>query len=150
MFTYSFRDLDSFDEGFELSFLNNENGGGTWIPLWFFSAIESTVRTVHDINLGSITDDGLLTLRGYPMNFTVSENLNETSVKLCGPGIFNNQTDKGLFNWRFRWLQTVANDPMNSIDEDDAIYIYNVSIMVNDTQELNNIILFQDYFSELR
>ena len=139
MFTYSFRNLDSFDEGFELSFRNNENGGGTWIPLWFFSAIESTVRTVHDINLGSITDDGLLTLRGYPVNFTVSENLSEINIKLCGPGVF---TDKGLSNWRFRWLQTVANDPMNSIDEDDAFYIYNVSIMLNDTQEL-----FQDNFS---
>ena len=144
MFTYIFRNLDSFDEGFELSFRNNENGGGTWIPLWFFSAIESTVRTVHDINLGSITDDGLLTLRGYPVNSTVSKNLSKTNIKLCGSGVFDNQTDKGLFNWQFRWLQTVANDPMNSMDEDDVIYIYNVSIIVNDTQQL---LLFQDHFS---
>ena len=140
MFAYTLRNLDSFDDGFELSFRNNENGGGTWIPLWFFSAIETTVRTVHDISLGSITDDGLLTLRGYPVNFTVSENLSEANIKLCGPGVFNNQTDKGLFNWRFRWLQTVAND----MDEDDVIYIYNVSITVNDTQQL---LLFQDHFS---
>ena len=76
------------------------------------------------------------------MNYTVSDNLSETNIKLCGPGVFNSQTAKGLFNWRFRWLQTVANDPLSSIDEDDVFYIYNVSIVVNDTQEL-----FQDYFS---
>ena len=144
MFTYTFRNLNSFDEGFELSFRNNENGGGGWIPLWFFSAIESSVRTTHNISLGNITDDGLLKLRGYPMNFTVSEN-NKADIKLCGPGVFNNQTAKGLLNWRFRWLQTAANDPTNSIDEDDAIYIYNVSIVLNDTQEVN--VLFQDNFS---
>ena len=141
MFTYTFRNLDSFDEGFELSFLNNENGAGRWIPLWFFSAAETSNRTTHNINLGSVTDDEVLTLRGYDINFTVSENLSETYIKLCGPGVFNNQTDKGLFNWRFRLLQTVANNSMNSVDE-DVIYIYNVSIVVNDTQEL-----FQDYFS---
>ena len=109
--------------------------------MWFFSPIDTSNRTTHNISLGSITDDGLLKLRGYPVKFTVSEN-DEAAIELCGPGVFNNQTDKGLFNWRFRWLQTAANDPMNSIDEDDAFYIYNVSITVNDTQEL-----FQDYFS---
>ena len=112
--------------------------------MWFFSAIETSNRTTHNISLGSITDDGLLTLRGYPVNYTVSENLSETNIKLCGPGVFNNQAAKGLFNWQFRWLQTVANDSMNSMDEDDVIYIYNVSIMVNDTQQL---LLFQDDFS---
>ena len=110
--------------------------------MWFFSAINTSNRTTHNISLGSITDDGLLTLRGYPVNYTVSENLSKTNIKLCGPGVFNDQSAKGLFNWRFRWLQTAANDPLSSVDEDDVFYIYNVSIVVNDTQEL-----FQDYFS---
>ncbi len=118
------------------------NGRGRWLPLWFYS--QSTVRTPHDIDLGYIRDERLLSLRGYPVNFTISENYSETNIKLCGPGVFNNQTAKRLFNWRFRWLQTVANDPMNGADEDDTIYIYNVSITVNDTQEM---MLFQDYFS---
>ena len=144
MFAYIFRSLDSFDEGLELSFQSDTNGRGRWIPLWFFSAQQSTVRTVHDIDLGDIMDEGLLSLRGYAVNFTVSENYSEANIKICGPGVFNDQSAKGLFNWRFRWLQTVANDPMDGIDEDDAIYIYNVSIMVNDTQQL---LLFQDHFS---
>ena len=144
MFAYIFRSLDSFDEGLELSFQSDTNGRGRWIPLWFFSAQQSTVRTVHDIDLGDIMDEGLLSLRGYPVNFTVSENYSEANIKICGPGVFNNPSDKGLFDWRFRWLQTVANDPMDGIDEDNAIYIYNVSIMVNDTQQL---LLFQDHFS---
>jgi hypothetical protein len=119
------------------------NGRGRWIPLWFYS--QSTVRTPHDIDLGDIRDERLLSLRGYPVNFTISENYSETNIKLCGPGLFNNQTAKGLLNWRFRWLQSVANDPTSGVDEDDTIYIYNVSIiMVNNTQEM---ILFQDYFS---
>ena len=139
MFTYIFRSLDSFDEGLELSFQNNMNGRGNWIPLWFFSAAQH--RTVHDIDLGNITDEGVLRLRGYPVNFTASENYSEVSIKLCGPSVFNDQSAKGLFNWRFRWLQTVANDPMNDIAEDDAIYIYNVSITVNE------LLLFQDHFS---
>ena len=145
-FTYIFRSLDSFDEGFELSFRDDMNGGGRWIPLWFFSAHESTSRTVHNINLGDITDDGLLSLRGYTVNYTVSENnTNEANIKLCGPRVFNEQVDKGLFNWRFRWLQTVANSLIIDKDEDDVIYIYNVSInVVNDTR----VPLFQDEFSE--
>ena len=144
VFVYIFRSLDSFDEGLELSFQNNMNGRERWIPLWFFSAQQS--RTVHDIDLGGIIDERLLSLRGYPVNFTLSENYStsEANIKICGPGVFNDQSAKGLFNWRFRWLQTVANDPMDGIDEDDAIYIYNVSIMVNDTQQL---LLFQDHFS---
>ena len=147
MFTYIFRSLDSFDEGLELSFQNDMIGRGKWIPLWFFSATQqSIVRTIHDINLGDIMDEGLLSLRGYPVNFTVSENYStsEANIKICGPGVFNDQSAKGLFNWRFRWLQTVANDSMGGIDEDDAIYIYNISITVNDTQQL---LLFQDHFS---
>ena len=143
MFTYIFRSLDSFDEGLELSFQNDTNGRESWIPLWFFSAAQ--YRTVHGIDLGDITDEGLLRLRGYPVNFTLSENYSEANIKICGPGVFNDQSAKGLFNWRFRWLQTVANDPMDGIDEDDAIYIYNVSITVNDTQQLQQ--LFQDQFS---
>ena len=142
MFAYIFKSLDSFDEGLELSFQSDINGRGSWIPLWFFSATQH--RTVHDIDLGDIMDEGFLRLRGYPVNITASENYSEASIKLCGPRVFNKQSAKGLFNWRFRWLQTVANDPMSGIDEDDAIYIYNVSITVNDTQQLQ---LFQDQFS---
>ena len=145
MFTYFFRSLDSFDEGFELSFLNGRNGGGRWIPLWFFSAHESAIRTVHDISLGDIADERLLDLRGYTVNFTVS-NESEANVKICGSGVFDQQAIKGLFNWRFRWLQTVANDYMNNEYEDDAIYIYNVSVtMVNGTQQA--VLLFHDDFS---
>ena len=146
-FTYIFRSLDSFDEGVELSFRDGMNGGGRWIPLWFFSAHESTNKTstVHDINLGDITDDGLLNLRGYTVNYTVSEkNINEANIKLCGPRVFNEQVDKGLFNWRFRWLQTVANSSINDKDEDDVVYIYNVSITVNGTR----VPLLQDDFPE--
>ena len=143
MFTYIFRSLDSFDEGFELSFQNGRNGGGRWIPLWFFSAHES--RTVHDISLGDITDEGLLALRGYTVNFTVSKQ-SEANIKICGPEAFDQQAVTGLFNWRFRWLQTVGNDYMNNEDEDDVIYIYNVSItMVNGTQQA--ALLFHDDFS---
>ena len=61
----------------------------------FFSAIATSNRTTHNISLGSIIDDGLLTLRGYPMNYTVSENLSQMNIKICGPGVFNNQTAKG-------------------------------------------------------
>ena len=146
MFTYNFRSLDSFDEGFELSFSDNMFGAEVWIPLWFFSAYES--RTVHDISVGDITDERLLKLRGYTVNFTVSENyISEANIKLCGSRVFDEQqVAKRLFNWRFRWLQTVANDYMNSMEEDDVIYIYNVSItMVNDTQR---VLLFEDDFSE--
>ena len=146
MFTYNFRSLDSFDEGFELSFSDNMFGAEVWIPLWFFSAHES--RTVHDISLGNITDERLLNLRGYTINFTASENNNISvaNIKLCGSRVFGEQEAKGLFNWRFRWLQTVANDYMTSMDEDDVIYIYNVSItVVNDTQQVP---LFEDDFSE--
>lgn len=145
MFTYIFRSLNSsFDEGFELSFRNNRNGGGEWIPLWFFSANEPSDRTIHDISLGNITDDGLLILRGYPVNITsVPENSEENfNIRLCGLRVFNNQTAKGLFNWRFRWLQTVAN---NYTDDIDIIHIYNVSVtVVNSTDQL---LLFQDDFS---
>ena len=126
------------------------NGGGRWIPLWFFSANES--RTVYDIiSLGDITEEMLLTLRGHTVNFTVHES-EALNVKICGPKVFDQQAVKGLFNWRFRWLQTVANDYvyMNDEDGDDVIYIYNVSItIVNGTQEdLVGHMLFQDDFSE--
>ena len=144
MFMYMFRNLDSFDEGFELSFRNNVHGDGEWIPLWFFSAIESSIRTTHNINLGSITDDGLLKLRGYPVNFTISENYSETNIKICGPGVFNDQSAKGLFNWRFRWLQTAVTDPINK-DDAAAVYIYSVSITVN--HDTNQVLLFHDSFS---
>ena len=145
MFTYIFRSLNSFDEGFELSFRNGMNGGGRWIPLWFFSA--DKLRTVHDISLGDIIDERLLILRGYTVNFTVSKQ-SEANIKICGPEVFDQQAVKGLFNWRFRWLQTVANDYMNDEDEDDVIYIYNVSItIVNGTQQ-DLVPLFQDDFSE--
>ena len=145
VFKYDFGSLDSFDEGFEVSFRNHKNGGGRWIPLWFFSAHESTNRTVHNISLGDIiTDDGLLTLRGYTVNFTISENnLTEANIKLCGPGVFDDQAAKGLFNWQFRWLQTVVNDSMSDENEDDVIYIYNVSITV-----VNNTQIFHDDFSK--
>ena len=143
-FAYIFRTLDSFDEGFELSFRNGMNGGGTWIPLWYFSAHESTNRTVHNISLqpGDITDDGLLNLRGYTINYSISENnISEAEIRLCGPRVFNEQAAEGLFNWRFRWLQMVAKSSMN---DKDVIYIYNVSItVVNDTQ----LPLFHDDFS---
>ena len=139
-----FRNLDSFDEGFELSFLNNENGRGRWIPLWFFSAINTSNRTTHNISLGSITDDGLLKLRGYPVNFTISENYSETNIKICGPGVFNDQSAKGAFNWRLRWLQTVVIDPINK-DDAAAVYIYSVSITVN--HDTNQVLLFHDSFS---
>ena len=96
------------------------------------------------ISLGSITDDGLLKLRGYPVNFTISENYSETNIKICGPGVFNDQSAKGAFNWRLRWLQTVVIDPINK-DDAAAVYIYSVSITVN--HDTNQVLLFHDSFS---
>ena len=143
VFTYNFGSLDSFDEGFELSLRNHMNGAERWIPLWFFSVHEP--RTVHDISLGDITDEGLLNLQGYAINFTASENNNISvaNIKLCGPMVFGKQEAKGLFNWQFRWLQTVANGSYVN-----NIYIYNISItVVNDTQQVP-LLLFQDDFSK--
>ena len=144
MFTYIFRSLDSFDEGLEVAFRNHRNGGGTWIPLWFFSARDPAVRSTHDISLGDITDSGLLNLRGYPVNFTVAENesKSEANIRICGPPVFD---EDRLFNWRFRWLQTAAGDDLNDTDG-DVIQIYNISItMVNGTDPVQ---LFQDDFSD--
>ena len=118
------------------------NGRGSWIPLWFFSAEES--RTVHDIRLGSIMGKRLQ-LRGYPVNFTVS-NESIANIRICGAEVFDEEAVKGLFNWRFRWLQTVANDYMNDEDEDDIVYIYNISIIT--VANGTHVQLFQDDFSE--
>lgn len=112
----------------------------------FFSAKESSVRMTQDIYLGDFTGDGLLTLRGYPVNFTVSET-SWADIKLCGPGVFDQQADRGLFNWRFRWIQTaVANGSTNNDDAmNDVIHVYNVSItLVNGTE---NSTFFRDDFS---
>ena len=147
MFTYIFRSLDSFDEGLEVAFQNSMNGRGTWIPLWFFSARDPAVRSIHDISLGNITDSGLLNIRGYPVNFTVAENgsKGEANIRICGPLVFDEEADRGLFNWRFRWLQTAAGDGLSDTDG-DVIQVYNVSItMVNGTDPVQ---LFQDDFSD--
>ena len=120
------------------------NGVGRWIPLWFFSAAHEESRTIHDINLGGIMS-GRLQLRGYHVNFTVS-NESTANIRICGPKVFDEQAAKGLFNWRFRWLQTVANDYMNDEDEDDIVYIYNISIIT--VANGTHVQLFQDDFSE--
>ena len=133
-FTYDLISLDSFDEGLEMSFSYlNSNRRGAWIPIWYYSSHEPedkgrSVDHEDTITLGNITD-GQITLRGYTVNFTVAENMtdNEAMIRLCGANVFGRDTEDKLFKWRFRWLQTAAQDDSNDTDG-DVIRIYNIHI----------------------
>lgn len=136
--------LDNFDEGLELAFYN-QNKTKEWIPIWFFSAHEPTVRTARDISLGDITN-GLLTLRGHHVNFSIekSDSENEAHIQICGSDVFSEVTEDRLFKWQFRWQQTAAVDGENDTDG-DVIHVDNVKInIVEDGRK--NLMLFEDDF----
>ena len=111
------------------------NLNGDWIPIWFYSEHNETIRS-QEISLGDI-NDGQLTIRGYPVNFTVAESQsnNEAIIQLCGSNVFGEETEDELFQWRFRWLQTALRDGDN---DTDAITIDSITIDVfmNDSQEI--------------
>ena len=149
-FTYEFMDLDNFDEGLEVAFCNL-NGQREWIPIWFYSQYNLSVRSMQDISLGKNINSGYLTLRGYYVNYTVvksdpNSTQNEANIRLCGSNVFSNETHEELFNWQFRWQQSVAMDDENDTDG-DIIHIDNVKIaVVNETSDKRPIMLFEDDF----
>lgn len=138
-------DLDNFDEGLEVAFYNL-NGRREWIPIWFYSQHNHSTRSMQDISLGEITDSGYLILRGHHVNYTVadSDSLNTVNIQLCGSNVFSDEAREGLFNWQFRWQQTVAVDGENDTDG-DIIHIDNIKIaVVNETCDQGPIVLFED------
>ena len=139
-FTYDFVDLDSFDEGLEVSF---RQLNGNWIPIGFYSEHNSTNRN-HEISLGDI-NDGQLTIRGYPVTFTVAESQsnNEAIIRLCGENVFGPETEDELFQWRFRWLQTALKDDN---DDTDVIHIDNITIDVFKSDRPEMLTLFEADF----
>ena len=147
-------DLDNFDEGLEVAFYNL-NRGREWIPIWFYSQYNHSVRSVQNISLGEIINSRYLALRGHNVRYTVAQNdsnstQNIANIRLCGPNVFSVEAHAGFFNWQFRWQQTVAVDDENDTDG-DIIHINNVTIVVvNKTNEQRLTIFEDDLQNDLR
>ena len=87
----------------------------------------------------------MLNLRGYSARFSqTADSEGQATIQICGSEVFRETADE-LFNWRFKWLQTVANDDVNDTDK-DVIRIDNITItIVNGTDQLP---LLEDDFGE--
>ena len=141
-FTYNLINLDNFDEGLELAFYNQK--GGEWIPIQFYSAHDTSIRTDKNIGLSDISQRNHLTLRGHLVNFSIANDTwNKAEIRICGPGVFTEETEDNLFYWQFRWLQTAAVDDDNDTDG-DVILIDDVNITVTVVNGTGQFQLFED------
>ena len=135
--------LESFDEGVEFGF-QNLNHGVEWIPLAFYSFQRPHIRD-DEIKLGPelMPNDNIAIIRGYNVFiYLVGGTIaHRAELKLCGNEILG--SDASL---KFRWLQTVVS---SSAANADPVYLDNVTISINSTQQLQyNIVLFKDDFND--
>ena len=130
--------LNTFDEGVEFSF-QNLNGSGEWIPLVFYST--RTNPRGNSNNFGDLlSENTLINIRGYNVNYTMLDNNASVEVELniCGEEIGRSD---GLLNWvRFRWLQTVE---QARAQNRDRVLLDNIQISAHSTQQH---MIFSDSF----
>ena len=127
--------MDDFDEGVELAIRSLQNDD-QWIPLKFYTLtrhIEPNLRrTSEDINIGAVTTNSMLSLRGYQVG------INDISGSFRAPtNVTEYICDERFFQEgvQFRWLQTVfrqrPEDSNEAMSLTDLWLIDNVMIAVH-------------------
>ena len=132
--------LDSFDEGVEFGF-RNQNHGREWIPLTFYS-FQWPHRRDDDIRIGPelMFSDTIAAIRGYSV-IIHHVGAHKAELKLCGSNIMQNNASLS-----FRWLQTVVS---SHTDNADPAYLDSITISINSPEGYNMTLFDDDFNSEM-
>ena len=117
----------------ELGYRLNNN---EWIPLMWYSSKNSRDDW---IKVGTLTNDNILTVRGFSVPF-IHGNAQNVALKLCGSEVIEGAS------LSFRWLQTANSSLARDVD-DIAIDDVKISITSSTLQRVLLMDTFDDQMS---